>query len=70
MAQFVVTRNYYWDPTPQPVIAQKQVNIDGTATAEFQIVSELKLNPDNWQDDLKVTVSVTEALTGQTELDL
>ncbi|KAG4071650.1 hypothetical protein HA402_011804 [Bradysia odoriphaga] len=64
VAQVTVSRNNIWDPTPQPAIAQKQVDIDGTATAEFQIVADLKLSPDNWQDDLKVTVSVTEALTG------
>ncbi len=63
-AQFVITRNYYWDPTPQPAIAQKQVPIDGTGIAEFQIESDLKVNSNNWQDDFLVTVSVTEALTG------
>lgn len=64
VAQVTVTRNYYWDTTPQPAIVQKQINIDGTATVEFEIATELKLSPDNWQDDLKVTVSLTEALTG------
>lgn len=70
VAQVTVSRKSYWDPTPQPVIAQKQVNIDGTANAEFQIVSDLKLNPDNYQDELDVKVMVTEALTGQSEFDL
>lgn len=65
VAQFVVTRNNYWDPSPQPAIAQKQVSIDGTGSAEFQIVSDLKLSADNWQDDLKITVSFTEELTGK-----
>lgn len=64
VAQVVVTRNNYWDPTPQPPIVQKQVNIDGNAVAEFQMQSELKISSQDGQDDFKVTVSVTEALTG------
>ncbi|KAJ6633451.1 CD109 antigen [Pseudolycoriella hygida] len=63
-ATVTITRNYPWDPSPQPTIAQKTVNIDGNAVAQFNIASELKVNENNWQDDFKVTVAVTEALTG------
>lgn len=64
VALFVITRNYYWDSTPQTPIAQKQINIDGTAIAEFDMASELKISENNWQDDFKVTITVTEGLTG------
>lgn len=64
VAQVAISRNNYWDSTDQPVI-EKQVNIDGNAVAEFQMDSELKISEQNWQDDFKVTVSVTEGLTGE-----
>lgn len=67
VAQVVVTRNNNWDPSPQPAIVQKQVNIDGNAIAEFKMDSELKISSQNWQDEFKVTVSVAEALTGLCE---
>lgn len=64
VAQVIVSRSNSWDPTPQPTIVQKQVDIDGNAVAQFQIESELKITSQNWQDEFKVTVAVTEALTG------
>lgn len=64
VAVVVISRNNYWDPTPQPPIAQKQVDINGNAVAQFKMDSELKISSQNWQDDFKVTASVTEALTG------
>lgn len=60
----MISRNNDWDPTPQPPIVQKQVDINGNAVAQFDMKSELKITSDNWQDDLKVTVAVTEGLTG------
>lgn len=62
--------NYSWNPTPQPTIVQKQVAIDGSAYVEFDLASELQVNPQNWQDDFDVTASVTEELTGSVNFNL
>lgn len=64
VAQVTVSRYNSWDPTPQPTIVQKQVDIDGNAVAQFQIESDLKVTSQNWQDEFQITVAVTEALTG------
>lgn len=59
-----VTRpNYPWQSEPSPTITQKQVDINGNANAQLQL-SDLQANPQNWQDEYEITVSVTEALTG------
>lgn len=64
VAQVVVSRYNSWDPTPQSPIVQKQVDINGNGVVEFQMETELKITSQNWQDDFKVTATVTEALTG------
>lgn len=52
-----------WTATPANPIIERKVEIDGNGYVEFQM-TELKVNPKNWQDSFNVKAAFTESLTG------
>lgn len=52
-----------WSATPALPLVERKVEVNGNGYAEFQL-SELKVNPKNWQDSFDVKASLTENLTG------
>lgn len=52
-----------WTATPANPIVERKVDINGNGYVEFEM-TELKVNPQNWQDNFNVKVSFAESLTG------